>query len=102
MNEKIKTLETKEEIKTLVTNAELKAEQNKIVKLETHVLNYFLHKKLFCDDGSQNMFVYQPTFYYVRIKSKHKHWTLNMLLDGNQKVFINLNFWYSIVLSNLT
>ena len=53
MNEKIKTLETKEEMKTLVTNAELKAEQNKIVKLETHVLNYFLHKKLFSEHHDQ-------------------------------------------------
>ena len=42
MDEKIKTLATKEEIKTLATKAELKAEQDKIVKLETHDLSYFL------------------------------------------------------------
>ena len=44
MDEKIKTLATKEEIKTLATKAELKAEQDKIVKLETHDLSYFLGK----------------------------------------------------------
>ena len=32
------------------------------MKLETHDLNYFLGKKFFGDAGSQNMFVYQPTF----------------------------------------
>ena len=32
------------------------------MKLETHDLNYFLGKKFFGDDGSQNIFVYQPTF----------------------------------------
>ena len=33
LNERKKTLTTKEEIKTLATRAELKAEQDKIVKL---------------------------------------------------------------------
>ena len=33
LNEKIKTLEAKEEIKKIATKAELKAEQDKIVKL---------------------------------------------------------------------
>ena len=40
----------------------MKADQDKIVKLETNDLNYFLGKNFFGDDGSQNMFVYQPTF----------------------------------------
>ena len=35
LNEKLKTLATREEIKTLATKAELKAEQGIIVKLET-------------------------------------------------------------------
>ena len=52
LNEKIKTLATKEEIKTLATKAELKTEKDKIVKLETHDLSYFLGKKFFGDDGS--------------------------------------------------
>ena len=44
---------------TLVTKAELKAEHDKIVKLKTHNLSYFL------DDGFQNMFV---NIEYVRVK----------------------------------
>ena len=35
LNEKIKTLTTKEEIKKSVIETELKAEQDKVVKLET-------------------------------------------------------------------
>ena len=57
MDEKIKTLATKGEIKTLIAKAELKAEQDKIVKLETYGLSYFHGKKFVSDDGSRNMFV---------------------------------------------
>ena len=39
----------------LGTKVELKAEQDKIVKLQTHDLSYFLGKIFFGDDGSQNM-----------------------------------------------
>ena len=46
LNEKRKTLATKEEIKTLATKAELKAEQDKIVKLQTYDLNLFLLVKV--------------------------------------------------------
>ena len=41
LNEKIKKLATKEEIKTLVKKPELKAEQGKIVKLQTYDLSFF-------------------------------------------------------------
>ena len=44
----------------LGTKVKLKAEQDKIVKLQTHDLSYFLGKIFFGDDGSQNMFFYQP------------------------------------------
>ena len=57
-----------EKIKTLATKAELKAEPDKIVKLETHDSSYFLVKIFFGDDGSQNMFVYQPTFVTLELK----------------------------------
>ena len=43
MNEKIKTLATKEEIKILATKAELKVEQEKSAKLQT-----FYQSKLLC------------------------------------------------------
>ena len=57
MDEKIKTLATKEGKKTLATKVELKAEQDKIINLETHDLSYFLGKVFFFgDDGSQDMF----------------------------------------------
>ena len=81
MDEKIKTLATKEELKTLPTKAELKTEQDKIVKLETHDLSYFLGHFFGGgggvgvgesggggDDGSQNMFFYQPTFIALELK----------------------------------
>ena len=49
-------------LKTSATKAELKAEQDQMVKLQSHLLSYFLGKN-FCDDvGFQNMFVYQPRF----------------------------------------
>ena len=37
-------------LKTLATKVELKAEQDEIVKLQTHVLICFLGKTLFGDD----------------------------------------------------
>ena len=40
---------------------ELKAEQEKIVKLQTHNLSYFLGKNVFGDDRFQNMSVHQQT-----------------------------------------
>ena len=60
LNPKTKTLATKKEIKTPATKTKLKAEQDKIAKLETNDLSYYLGKNIFGDDGSQNMFVYQP------------------------------------------
>ena len=73
MNGKVKALETKKEIKTLATKAELKAEQDKIVKLKTHDLSYILGKNFLGDDGSQNMFVYQPTLSTLELKKTQRH-----------------------------
>ena len=44
MNEKIKTLATKEEIKKLATKAESNAEQDKVVKLPAYDLSLLLVK----------------------------------------------------------
>ena len=44
-------------IETLATKAELNAEQDKLVKLETYDLNYFLGKIFVGDDGYKNIFV---------------------------------------------
>ena len=54
---------------TLGTKAELKAEQHKIVKLQTVIYINFLTKIFFGDDGSQNIFVYQPTLDTFRVKN---------------------------------
>ena len=68
LDEKIKRLATKEEIKTLVAKAKFKAKQDKIVKLETHDLSYFLGNFFFGDNCSQNMFVYETTFVALELK----------------------------------
>ena len=57
MNEKIKTLPTKDEIKRLATKAELKAEQDKIVKLQTYDLSVFIGQSYFCNNGPQNFLI---------------------------------------------
>ena len=68
MEEKIKTLATKEEIKTFATKAELKAEQDKIEKLPIHDLSYFLGKNILGGYSFQNMFVYQPMLNTLELK----------------------------------
>ena len=73
------------------------------MKLQTHDLSYFLCKKFFGDDGSQNRFVYQlildtlelkkdkSTDYVLSRKSKEVHtFKLNLL---------KIAFLYSIKLS---
>ena len=52
----------------MAVKPELKAEQNKIVKLKTYDLTYFLGKNIFSDQGSQNMFVYQPTYNTLELR----------------------------------
>ena len=47
-------------VPTLGTKAELKAEQNKITKLEAFDSNYFRVKSHFEDDGTQNYLVFPP------------------------------------------
>ena len=60
LNQKIKTLASKEEIKTLATKAELKAEQDKIVKLQTYDLSIFIGQSYFNNDGAQLYLIFQP------------------------------------------
>ena len=53
----VKNSDVNLKLKTSATKAELKAEQDKIVKLQSHLLSYFLGKN-FCDDvGFQNVFL---------------------------------------------
>ena len=58
----------------IATKPVLKAEREKIVKLQAFDLIFF------GDVGFQNMFVYQPTLSALELR---KYRTLNMLLVGN-------------------
>ena len=49
-----------------------KAEQDKIVKLKTHDLSYFLGKMFFRDEGFHDIFVYQTTLSLL-IKKRQGH-----------------------------
>ena len=51
----VKSSDLNTQLETLATEWKLKAEQDKIVKLQSHDINYFLGKT-FRDDGPQNMF----------------------------------------------
>ena len=62
IDEKIKTLASKEETKALVTKAELIAEQDKIVKLQTYDLSSFIGQSYFNNDESLNYLIFQPTY----------------------------------------
>ena len=59
-NEKIKTLETKEEIIKLATKAELKAD--KIVQLQTYDRSAFVGQSYFTNDGGQLYIIFQPIY----------------------------------------
>ena len=56
-------------INTKLKTLAIKAEQDKIVKMQTHDLSYFLGKYFFGNYGFQNMFIYQPTQYH-RLKRR--------------------------------
>ena len=53
---------------TLATKPKLKVEQDKIVKLQTCDLSYFLGESFFGDYGFQNIFVYQPSLRTLQLK----------------------------------
>ena len=55
---------------TLATKAELKADQDKIVELQTHDLSCFLDKNIFGDDGFQNIFPYWPMVDTFELKKR--------------------------------
>ena len=52
----------KEEIKALPKKVELKAEQDKIVKIQTYDLSLFIVQSYFNNDGSQNYLIFQPIY----------------------------------------
>ena len=63
MNEKIKTLATKEKVKKLATKAELKVEQDEIVRLQTYDLSLFIGQSYFVSDGAQLYLIIQLLYY---------------------------------------
>ena len=69
----VKNFDLRTKLATLATKAELKADQDKILKLQTHGLSYFLDKNCFGDDGFRNTFVYQPTLDTLELK-KQGYW----------------------------
>ena len=52
----------------LATKVEWKAEQDKIVKLQTHDLSFLLGKRIFGDDGLHIIFAYQQKLDTFRLK----------------------------------
>ena len=76
MDEKIKTLATKEEIKTLATKAELKEKQDKIVKLQTYDLSLFTGQIYFANDGAQPYLIFQILYYTLK------------RLDNTEKIYV--------------
>ena len=49
-------------VATLGTKAELKAEKDKIIKLQASDSSYFCGKNHFEDDGTQNYLIFQPVY----------------------------------------
>ena len=72
----------------LTVKLKLKAEEDKIVQLQTHDLSYFLENNFFGDDFFQNMFIYQPTIDTLQLKNKS---LLIIFLVGNQSGCILLS-----------
>ena len=67
MNEKLKKIATKKnEIKSLATTAELKAEQDKIGKLQTYDLSLFIYQSYFFNDGAQLYLIFQTLYYTLK------------------------------------
>ena len=70
----VKDFDLNTKLSTLATKAALESEQDKIVKLQTH----FLSKIIFGNDGSQNMFLYQPTLNKIEpVKDKATNYVLS-------------------------
>ena len=64
----VKNFDLNTNFATSATTAEIKREQDKIVKLQTHDLSYFLDKNVFDYDNFQNMLVYQETISMLELK----------------------------------
>ena len=69
----------------------------KLNSLMTKDYNFFLGRIYFTgNDGSQNMFVYQPTLQTLELKKKK---VMTMFLAGNQREYIIINLSHYMLLS---
>ena len=62
----MKTLATKQEMKKLPKKATLKAEQDKMAKLQTYDLSLFVGQRCFVNDGAQLYLILQPLYYTLK------------------------------------
>ena len=84
----IKNSDSNTELAALSTKAELKAEQDKIVKLQVFDSSHSLGKNHFEDDGTQNYLVFHPVSRYFKVivnTYKVTAWKLKGLSDENIK-----------------
>ena len=99
MNEKIETLALKEEIKKLAAKAELKAQEDKILKLQTYYLSICIGQNYFVNDGAQLYLILQPLYYTL----KKTWWYWKSCYHKNLKVCLSLHYnGAAIVFVNVT
>ena len=87
------------------TKVELKAEQDKLVKLQTFDLSYFLGIILFGDHSFQNLFVYEPALDTLQLKKQKGtdyilSWKSKRLYPSKLKLLYS-DFLHSIKLSTI-
>ena len=92
--------------KKIATNSDLstvpqhtKRNREKLEKLQTLDLSYFLDKSLFVDDNFQNMFFYLQRLNLLELKEDKG---TDHVMVGNQKVYIVLNSFHYILFSCIT
>ena len=78
-------------IKSLATNAELKAEKNKILKLQTYDLSLFIGQSYFVNDGARNYFRFQPLCYTLKQLGNTEKFITPTTTDNNLSPIIK---WY--------
>ena len=94
----IKYSDVMTKLATLATKAQLKAEKDKIVKLQTFDLSYSVVKGHFEDDGTQNCFVHQPVYRCFKKIGNNKRisaWKPKGLSDESIKPHATSNNSYS-------
>ena len=94
-------------LESLATKTELKAEQDKIVKLQIYDLSYFFGKKCFGDDGFHSMFnpwtqTKMPFHFHDKLKNKIENTILIFAFNTNKGNGNTINCRFLYVLSIFT